>query len=242
MLDSTGVPPENQRHPPASTHRAAFSTDSARSRRDRAIEEAGGEEFLAAAAALDGLPGAIRPNSRAAVQLNREVRAAESAALRLHAVSVGLLLDGADFERRWREQGEMGGSENDLWYDETTGLVWKRNRIDVLHLSYRQFFERMLLHNAYFPESPVRLRGFVDTPTGIAPVFTQPDVWAECGAPRGVVEPMMAARGYRRVASEDYQSATLHVEDLHLGNALVDADGKLHVIDPVIFVVGRENR
>jgi hypothetical protein len=169
--------------------------------------------------------------------VNAGVRAAEAMALRAFAVSSGLLLDGERFEQRWKAQGEMGGSENDITYDEATGLVWKRNRIDVMHVSWRQFFDRMLLHNLYYPEAPLRLEGFVDSEAGLCPVFTQPDVRAVRGAPREEVAPMMKARGYTRKSGDDYANDLLHVEDLHDGNVLVDAEGALHVIDPVIFLV-----
>ncbi len=157
--------------------------------------------------------------------------------LRYFAVSAGLLLDGERFERVWKEQGEMGGSENDITYDETTGRVWKRNRIDVMHVSWVQFFDRMVLHNLYYPEASLRLEGFVDSDAGLCPVFTQPDVHGERGAQREEVEPMMRARGYTRKSCEDYANDLLHIEDLHDGNVLVDEDGELQVIDPVIFLV-----
>jgi hypothetical protein len=165
------------------------------------------------------------------------VRAAEAATLRAYAVSAGLLLDGERFESLWKEQGEMGGSENDIYYDEKTGRIWKRNRIAVMHVSWTQFFDRLLLHNFYYPEAPLRLEGFVDHPNGLCPVLTQPDVHATRGAARPEVEIMMQTRGYRRKSCDDYSSRMLHVEDLHDGNVLVDETGELHVIDPVIFPI-----
>ncbi len=131
----------------------------------------------------------------------------------------------------------MGGSENDIYYDETTGRVWKRNRIDVMHVSWGQFFDRMVLHNAHFPEAPVRLEGFVDSDYGFCPVFTQPDVHAARGARRDEVEPMMQDRGYTRKSCDNYRNDRLHVEDLHDGDVLVDEDGELYVIDPVMFAI-----
>lgn len=130
----------------------------------------------------------------------------------------------------------MGGSENDITFDESTGLVWKRNRIDVMHVSWRQFLDRMLLHNLYFPEAPLHLEGFVDSDSGLCPVFTQPDVHAVRGALRAEVSAIMGERGYARTQNDDYHSPALLVEDLHEGNVLVDSDGYLHTIDPVIFV------
>jgi hypothetical protein len=230
----------SNRKPPSTpaADRNPFSGELQGNARSRAVTEAGGEKFLAATAVLDRLPRAVRPNSRAASRLNAEIRAAEAKTLRGLALTQGMLLDGEQFEERWRAQGEMGGSENDIWYDETTGLVWKRNRIDVMHVSWRQFFDRMLLHNAFFPEAPLRFEGFVDSDAGLCPVFTQPDVHAVRGATRNEVEQHMRIRSYQRHSGDDYCNRRLLIEDLHDGNVLVDTDGEIHVIDPVIFATG----
>jgi hypothetical protein len=214
-------------------------TESEGSAYDRAIHAAGGEKYLAATKVIESLPRAVRPNSKVTTKVNAAVRGAEEAALRQHAITEELLHDGAHFELQWKAQGEMGGAENDIIYDELTGLVWKRNRIDVMHLSWRQFFERMLAHNLYFPEAPLRLEGFVESEAGLCPLFTQPDVHAVSGAIRSVVEPFMRERGYARKGFDDYHSELLAVEDLHEGNVLIDEDGCLHVIDPVIFAKDR---
>jgi hypothetical protein len=206
----------------------------------RGVAAAGGEKFIAATQVLVGIPKAVRPDSRESVKVNAGIRDAEASALRRFAVQNQLLLNGEEFENRWKAQGEMGGSENDITYDEATGLVWKRNRVDVMHVSWRQFFDRMLLHNIYFPEAPLRLEGFVDSNSGLCPVFTQPDVHAMRGAQRPEVSAAMETRGYSRTRHDDYHSPQLLVEDLHDGNVLVDADGQLHVIDPVIFVNQRQ--
>jgi hypothetical protein len=209
----------------------------ARESYDRAIEAAGGEKYRAATEALEGLPRAVRPHSKLTSTINRSVRAQEEAALRAFAIANHMLHDGERFESLWIAQGKMGGAENDIIYDEQTGLVWKRNRVDVMHLCWRQFFERLLAHNLYFPEAPLRLEGFVEAETGLCPLFTQPDVHAVRGANRQEVEFSMNRRGSVRTSFDDYHSPSLLVEDLHEGNVLMDEDGALHVIDPVIFPV-----
>jgi hypothetical protein len=72
------------------------------------------------------------------------LRIRETTALKVSAVEAGCLLDSAEFARRCREQAGMDGSENCICYNEATGRAWKRNRIDVFHLSWRQFFDRLL--------------------------------------------------------------------------------------------------
>ncbi len=46
----------------------------------------------------------------------------------------------------------------------------------------------------------------------------------------------LTARGYRRKPGEDYANRLLRVEDLLDGNALLDENGVIRVIDPVIFL------
>lgn len=129
----------------------------------------------------------------------------------------------------------MGGSENCIYYDEATGRVWKRNRIDVFHLSWRQFFERLVLHSLYFPEAPLRFEGVVEHDCQLDGVLSQPDIVASRGAWRSESESMMATRGFVRRSGDDYTDERLKVEDLHSGNVLVGEDGTLLVIDPVIY-------
>jgi hypothetical protein len=147
----------------------------------------------------------------------------------------GCLFDGVEFDRRWREQGEMGGSENDIYYDETAGRVWKRNRILVFHLSWRQFFDRILLHNYLFPEAGIRFEGVLEHEGELCGVLSQPDIVAVRGAWRDETETQMRARGYKRRYNDDYEGRLLNVEDLHSGNVLIDEEDNLLVIDPAIF-------
>ncbi len=200
-----------------------------------ALEAAGGERFRAAAVVLERLPAAVCADLRASARHNAEVRSAEAEALRAWALANGCLYSGEEFERTWRAQGEMGGSENDIIYDEVGGRVWKRNHVTVFCVSWRQFFERIILHGFLFPEAPVRFEGFLEQDGELYGYFSQPDIVATRGGERHECEHLMRARGFERHRHDDYVGETLQIEDLHPGNVLVNAQGDLIVIDPVIF-------
>jgi hypothetical protein len=210
-------------------------SDPITTRQAEALAQAGGEKYRTALAVIAGFPAAVCPNSRSAARHNAALRAQESSALKGWAIDCGCLFDGVEFERRWQEQGQMGGSENDIYYDETTGRVWKRNRIQVFHLSWRQFFDRILLHNYLFPEAGIRFEGVLEHERELRGVFSQPDIVATRGAWREETEPMMLSRGYKRRSNDDYEGRLLTVEDLHSGNVLIDDENNLLVIDPAIF-------
>jgi hypothetical protein len=205
LIDSGHVHPKRQTDSPAPTRTAALHDDCAGKVRGRAVVQAGSEKFLAAAAVLAGLRGAVRPDSRAAARVNRDVRAAEAAALRANAIHAGFLLDGAAFERTWTGQGQMGGSENDIWYDAITGRVWKRNRIDTMHVSWRQFFDRMLRHNAFFPEALLRLEGFADSDAGDTGRGTRDQVRRTPGKIEALQCPARRAAGRLRAHRRSFQ-------------------------------------
>ncbi|MCF7688032.1 MAG: hypothetical protein K9M98_06935 [Cephaloticoccus sp.] len=233
VIDSTPHGRKTQTVPP--THMSTPPSDRLAARQTEAIAAAGGSPFEAALAVIAGFPAAVCPNLRPAAGHNAALRAQEATALKAWAVQTNHFHDGDTFDRRWREQGEMGGSENDIYYEEASGLVWKRNRIEVFCLSWRQFFDRILLHDFLFPEAPLRFEGVLEHEGALHGVCSQPDIVAKRGAWRDETETMMQARGYRRRSNDDYEGLLLLVEDLHEGNVLVDENGRLIVIDPAIF-------
>ena len=104
------------------------------------------------------------------------------------------MVDSDQFEKQWKEGGEVGGEEHQVIMG-TDGLtVTKRNFVDdsfgdamvlPFHLGYDEFFDRVELHNQIFPETGPRLLGFTETSQGlIAPVLAQPFIIVSRGATR----------------------------------------------------------
>lgn len=181
----------------------------------------------------------------------RRLRPKEQIALYKWARDNGHLLDNQPFSKMWKEGGKRGETENEVYYDESSGLWMKRNDLSY-HDTYLSFFHRVAMHNKIFPEAPLCLVGFVldknrntDDQVMLKPVLSQPHVEAERGANQEEVGSMMSSFGYKKVGEHDYFHPEYHirVEDLHDENVFI-RNGELFVIDPVIFLddSGKETR
>jgi hypothetical protein len=172
------------------------------------------------------------------------LRAAEQKELAAWAKRENLIYDSNWFFGEWKEQGELGETESQIWFDEDKGVWWKANDLSY-HGTYLEFFYRVALHNHQFPEAPLTLRGFVVGGNLIGqlmlkPVFTQPHVVGQRGATQQEVERHMAEQGFRRMPGTEFDyfnpETGVRVEDLHDENVLVDEQGDLFVIDPVLYL------
>lgn len=198
-----------------------------------------GDEALRAAADVArrvcaaGAALALRPTPAEVRALKRR----EASALVQWSETHGKLLDGAEFVRKWSEQGQVGGQENDVFLE--ANRVWKRNSLSF-HLSYCDFFDRLALHHLLFPGAPLRLEGFIAASGGLWPVMSQPAIRARRGATRAEVEAIMRRLDFKRVRHDDYEHAEgILVEDLHDENVFIDLEGDIVVIDPVIYLRGQ---
>lgn len=169
--------------------------------------------------------------------LNNALRPKEEKALRAWAHEQGLMLDDAEFSRRWKEGGEVAGQENEVCDDEASQRVFKRNDLNF-HSSWLEFFQRLQLQNWLFPEAPLTLAGFVDHNTKFQPIIAQPTIRGKQGAKRGDVQVMMKSIGFARLEGDDYLNEALgvRVEDVHGENAVVLEKGAIAVFDAAIYL------
>lgn len=207
------------------------------SRLHQAYAARGAAALQAAADVARGVHGpGPAPAGRQSPEDVRRLKQREAQALRAWAKKENRLLDAAAFERGWRQQGRIGGQENDVYL--CGRRVFKRNNLSF-HLSYADFFDRLALHNLLFPGASLRFEGFVDRKAGLWPVMSQPAVRALRGANRTEVEAFMIRLGFARIRNDDYRHPEdILVEDLHDENVFIAEDGDLVVIDPVIYLVG----
>ena len=171
--------------------------------------------------------------------ISKKVKPIEEKALREWAMVHNLILDNEEFERHWKEQGEMGEAENSVWFDEKSQKWFKRNNLSY-HSNWLEFFYRVTLHNEMFPEAPLQLEGFVETDEGLMPVFSQKHVKSERGASRDEVLDLMGKMGYENiVGTHDYYNSDkgIKIEDLHDENVLAGIRRvPVELISPVIGV------
>ena len=174
-------------------------------------------------------------------RIGQLIKPKEEKYLRQWAEAQNILMDNDDFNSKWKSRGKVAGAENDAYFDEETQRWFKRNDLSY-HNTFLDFFYRIALHNTNFPEAPVQLEGFVDNGGVLQPVISQPHVRAERGATPEEVEELMTKLGYQKgsdpLRPHDYYNPKtgVKVEDLHDENVLVDKDGMLYVVDPVMYL------
>jgi hypothetical protein len=145
----------------------------------------------------------------------------------------------SNFDKEWVDQGRQGGSENQIIKKD--GLVYKRNYNEGLgkaipnHGNIEALNEHVELHNELFPETKLKFEGMSETSDGPAPVFSQVEIKGKDATPKEIRE-FMAKKGFEPYSGSAYINPDLgiRVGDLKGDNVIKDANGVLHVIDPVI--------
>ena len=105
------------------------------------------------------------------------------------------------------------------------------------HGNWLEYFNRLLFHAFLFPATRYITVGFTEE-SGVFGVITeQPFFTVEKGASREVIDPYLKSHGFERLKNEDYYNKrnSVKLEDLHDENVLLDNDGHLLFIDPVIY-------
>ena len=164
----------------------------------------------------------------------------------------------------WRQKQELEtfAKDNDYWYDNYKGLgeyigkgmeslvFLSKDGEKVFKVNDLEFYDTPLNylntineHNRLFPEAPYKVIGFTtrqDT-DNFSFVLEQPFIQAERGATQEEVNKELEKLGFSAVGeAESYKKANIEILDLHEGNVVVDSEGNIFFIDPVIFVTEEE--
>jgi len=95
-------------------------------------------------------------------QSSRDAKHAQDAALVEAAAQHDMLLDPSDFLKRWRESGGTKGAEHLVAFDKGSPFVEKRTNIPLFHNNWSDYFDRIKIHNRYFPETEISIQGVHD--------------------------------------------------------------------------------
>ena len=189
--------------------------------------------------------GAKQPATRTErAELNRRLKPQEEAALKTWAKANGLLMNGAEFERKWEASkkaagDDSGGAEHDVYSE--NGVYHKANN-GLMHGNWLEYFHRIELHNQLFPEAPVKFEGLVERYGKLQPVISQKEVMAVRGAVKSEVAPDMARMGFKNTSGDNYYNPRtgIIVEDLHDQNAVITQSGHVRIFDPIIYIAKPE--
>jgi len=166
----------------------------------------------------------------------------EHKAIRDFAKAQGLLEDGAEFKRKWREGGSIAGAEHLVYIDAPAARVHKLNQANVPSKSVRNTLMRYALHNALFPSTAYRMEGVVVSGGQAMIRVSQPQIVEAEGAPevsKAETDALMAEMGFEPMAflfkadakSYYHPGLGIVVFDLHKNNVMRLPSGSLAIID-----------
>jgi hypothetical protein len=105
---------------------------------------------------------------------SKDAKRAQDAVLVEAAAQQGMLLDPSDFRKRWKESGGVKGAEHLVSLDAGKEFVEKRTNLPLFHNSWSEYFDRLEIHNRFFPETAILIEGVHDQkvkPDSIEPEF-----------------------------------------------------------------------
>jgi hypothetical protein len=107
----------------------------------------------------------------------------------------------------------------------------------IFYNSWEDYFNNLLLHNFFFPDTAYELLGFYKEGNAIYAVVKQPFVKATQKTDLEGVKQFMLENGFVNNRNNDYynQSLGIILEDLHDENVLTE-NGVLQFIDTVFFI------
>jgi len=195
---------------------------------------AGGSRNVEATNIVNSIHGTGRESEGKQQEFSQEeLRDKESKALEDYAKENNIWV--ADPFKEFGNKPHAYGAEQNVYFNKDGTTVTKLNSASV-HGDWREFFERIALHNHLFPDTKYTLKGFTDLSGDFTAILEQPFIKSERGATKAEIEADMAKNGFENVEENDYlnKETGVFVRDLHGQNVLIGQDGNLHYIDPII--------
>lgn len=123
------------------------------------------------------------------------------------------------------------GMENEMYLSEDGNTAFKVNNLMLSH-SVSELLDRIILHNAYFPQTRYELYGFTGFGRGsIYPILAQQYIKQITFASPEDIACYMQNLGFKSCGDAAYTDGTIVIKDLRPRNVLRNAAGDIWVID-----------
>ena len=129
------------------------------------------------------------------------------------------------------------GSENEVYSAYDADIVYKLNDFRYADDNLNSFFERLQVHNRYFPECKYDLIGFGRNREGkVCAILVQPFIHAEREATEEEITDALALSGFQpQFGGECFTNGEYDIFDALPNNVLYGTDGHLYFIDTIIY-------
>lgn len=125
----------------------------------------------------------------------------------------------------------LGGVENENYLNAEEYMMYKMNNLMTSH-SVLSLFERLLLHNAIFPQTAYELVGFSGFGNGsIYPILRQPYIPQATYASHGEILDFMESLGFKQCGEAAFANGKIIVSDLRPRNVLKSMSNAIYVVD-----------
>ncbi|MCC6515143.1 MAG: hypothetical protein IT275_02205 [Chitinophagales bacterium] len=137
----------------------------------------------------------------------------------------------------------VGGHENTLALDDTTGFLYKSNNLFNAKFLVSNLLKQINLHNELFPETYCELVGFTGFDNGkchapyIEVIYKQQYVDNAIQATPIEIRDFMLAIGFKQIDETRYTNDVIIVADLYPRNVLKDMHGYIYVVDDIVTLV-----
>ncbi|MFD2922046.1 LPD38 domain-containing protein [Terrimonas rubra] len=163
---------------------------------------------------------------------------AESRELEKYAKDNNLWVE--DYQSKYGER-DANGVESDVYIEPDGKNVIKINS-GIHHNSWEDFFNRIQAHNDYFPETKYDIVGFtkksdaLSETNKLSPILRQPFVKIQRPATEAEIKDFFEGKGFEYKGINDIRDPEngVIIRDLHKENAVINENGSVVIIDPII--------
>lgn len=151
------------------------------------------------------------------------------------------LIEFATENNIWITEDSLGvyiteGAEQKVFYKTESDYVVKKADA-IFYTSWADYFDSLLLHNYFFPDTSYALIGFCKTDNAVFAIVKQPFVFSTEPTNLDVVKNYLCSNGFVNKKNNDYYHPYLGIilEDLHDENVLTN-NGVLFFVDTVFYL------